>query len=56
VFDHPDALAALLRHAGLDDAAPLDIHALRDASIDRIADAIDAHLDTRRLAAWFGLD
>lgn len=56
VFDHPDALAALLCHAGLDDAAPLDIHALRDASIDRIADAIDAHLDTRRLAAWFGLD
>ncbi|UPG94146.1 cobyric acid synthase [Luteibacter aegosomatissinici] len=56
VFDHPDALAALLRHAGLDDAAPLDIHALRDASIDRIADAIDEHVDTRRLAEWFGLD
>jgi adenosylcobyric acid synthase len=55
VFDHPDTLAALLRHAGLADAAPLDIHALREASIDRLADTLDAHLDTGRLADWFGL-
>lgn len=56
LFDHPDALAVLLARVGVHDAAPLDIHALRDASIDRIADAIDQHLDTRRLAAWFGRD
>jgi adenosylcobyric acid synthase len=56
IFDHPEALAALLRRFGLIDAAPLDIDALRDASIDRLADTIDAHMDTRRLAAWFGID
>ncbi|HEY4093660.1 MAG TPA: cobyric acid synthase [Luteibacter sp.] len=55
LFDHPEALAALLRRVGLHDAAPLDIDALRDASIDRLADTIDAHMDTRRLATWFGL-
>ena len=44
-IDHPDALAALLRWAGLRDAQRLDIHALREASIERIADAVDAHLD-----------
>ncbi|MET3929103.1 adenosylcobyric acid synthase [Lysobacter sp. OAE881] len=45
IFDHPDALAALLRWAGLRDAQRIDIHALREASIERIADAVDAHLD-----------
>ncbi|MFE0502104.1 cobyric acid synthase [Lysobacter soli] len=45
IFDLPDALAALLRWAGLRDAQRVDIHALRQASIERIADAVDAHLD-----------
>lgn len=49
VFDEPAALAALLRWAGLHDAAPLDMHALREASLERLADAIEAHLDTARL-------
>jgi len=49
VFDEPQALAALLDWAGLRDAAPLDLHALREASIERIADAVDAHLDTAML-------
>ncbi|MGA7438689.1 MAG: cobyric acid synthase [Luteibacter sp.] len=56
VFDHPEALTALLRKVGLHDVQPIDIRALRDASIDRIADSIDAHLDTRRLAKLFGLN
>jgi adenosylcobyric acid synthase len=56
LFDTPAACDALLRWAGLD--APTkspDIAALRDAAIDRLADAVEAHLDTARLAALFGL-
>ena len=49
VFDEPQALAALLAWAGLRDAAPLDMHALREASIDRLADAVEANLDTSAL-------
>ncbi|MEN3275937.1 MAG: adenosylcobyric acid synthase [Massilia sp.] len=39
LFDHPDAAAALLRWAGLRSAQRVDTAALREASIDRIADA-----------------
>ena len=37
VFDHPEAGKALLAWAGLDSAATVDLAALRDASLDRIA-------------------
>ncbi|KRE88891.1 cobyric acid synthase [Frateuria sp. Soil773] len=49
LFDHPDALAALLRWAGLRDAAPLDVHALRETSLERLADMVGRHLDGARL-------
>lgn len=39
MFDTPDACAALLRWAGLDSTAVVDTAALREASLDRIADA-----------------
>lgn len=55
VFDEPDALAALLRWAGLADAGSIDIGALREASFDRLADAIDSHLDIHLLSQWMGL-
>lgn len=55
LFDSPEALRALLHWAGLGDAAPLDIAALRAASIERLADSVAAHLDTRRLAALMGV-
>jgi adenosylcobyric acid synthase len=45
VFDHPDALAALLDWAGLEAAAELDYPALRDAHIERLADAVEQNLD-----------
>ncbi len=45
VFDHPDAMAALLRWVGLDDAERVDVDALREASIERLADAVEMHLD-----------
>ena len=54
VFDSPPALAALLHWAGLAQAVPADVQALREAAIDRLADTIETHLDTgalRRLVA-----
>ena len=54
VFDSPPALAALLHWAGLAQAVPVDVQALREAAIDRLADTIETHLDTgalRRLVA-----
>ncbi|HEX2530496.1 MAG TPA: cobyric acid synthase, partial [Burkholderiaceae bacterium] len=45
VFDAPQACAALLRWAGLRDAAGIDLAQLREQSIDRIADAAAPLLD-----------
>ncbi|WNL45442.1 cobyric acid synthase [Dyella sp. BiH032] len=56
LFDQPAALQAWLCWAGLDAPAPLDVHALREASLERLADAIDAHLDVARLAALLGVE
>ncbi len=53
LFDHPEACAALLAWAGLDQAeqeAP-DYRALREAAIERLADAVDEHLDMGAIAA-----
>ena len=51
LFDHPEALAALLGWAGLAQAAPVDFAARREADLERLADAVEAALDWRRLAA-----
>ncbi|QNK00171.1 cobyric acid synthase [Dyella telluris] len=55
LFDQPQALTALLAWAGVRHAAPLDMHALREASIDRVADAVEAHLDTTTLSRLLSL-
>ncbi|MDE2427161.1 MAG: cobyric acid synthase [Burkholderiales bacterium] len=39
LFDHPDACAALLQWAGLKSAVRVDLNALREQSLDRVADA-----------------
>ena len=51
VFDHPEACRALLHWAGLAAAQPLDLNALRDASLERLADTLEQHLDMERLLA-----
>jgi adenosylcobyric acid synthase len=51
LFEHREACAALLAWAGLSRAAPLDYAALREASIDRLADALSEHLQIDRLFA-----
>ena len=55
LFDQPQALSALLAWAGLRDAATVDVHALREESIDRLADAVENHLDTAALLGLIGM-
>lgn len=50
LFDQPQALNALLAWAGFEGAEPLDLPRKREDAIDRLADAVESHLDTARLA------
>jgi adenosylcobyric acid synthase len=45
VFDHPQALSALLQWAGLHNVAPLDLAQVREQNLNRIADAVQPLLD-----------
>ena len=53
LFESPPACTALLAWSGLDDAQTIDYRAQREASIERLADAVAAHLDTARLRSIF---
>jgi adenosylcobyric acid synthase len=54
LFDTPAACAALLAWAGLSDAEKIDYPALREASLDRLADTLAEHLDLTKLFAAIG--
>ncbi len=49
VFESEQACGAILRWAGLDDAVGCDIESIREQSINRVADAIEQHMDLRQL-------
>jgi adenosylcobyric acid synthase len=53
LFDRQEACAALLRWAGLAAPSIVDYEALREAGIERMADAVEAHLDWRLLEQFF---
>ena len=55
LFDAPTACDALLAWAGLEAPQSPDHIARREAGIDRLADAVEQHLDTRMLEQLFGL-
>ncbi|MBA1332200.1 hypothetical protein QQ73_14135 [Candidatus Endoriftia persephone str. Guaymas] len=55
LFESPSACTALLGWAGLSDAQPEDYLALREAAIERLADAVEQHLDTARLLSLLEL-
>ncbi len=55
LFDAPEALAALLHWAGLAQAEPLDLAALREHSLERLADMVEAHLDVAALSRLLAL-
>jgi adenosylcobyric acid synthase len=52
LFDQPQALAALLTWAGHAPAAGFDANERRERDIERLADAVEQHLDLARLAEW----
>ncbi len=51
LFEKQEACDALLAWAGLENPQTPDYAALRETSIERLADAVEAHLDTRTLAS-----
>lgn len=53
LFDHPDACAALLRWAGAQTQHRVDTAALREASLDRLADAAQPLFDRLRSLPTF---
>ena len=54
VFDHPEALASLMRWAGLElDREVPDFATVREREIDRLADTLEAHVDLERLTTFF---
>ena len=55
LFDQAEACDALLAWAGLDAPVSQDYFALRETHIDRLADALEQHLDLDRLAQWLPL-
>src|SRR3990167_8228223 len=55
LFETPEACSALLRWAGLRDVQSVDYHALRERDIERLADLVEAHLDTARLRKLCGV-
>jgi adenosylcobyric acid synthase len=50
LFESPDGCAALLAWAGLARPGRIDYAAIREANLDRLADALEEHLDLDRLA------
>ncbi|WP_257386442.1 cobyric acid synthase [Tahibacter caeni] len=56
LFDTAPAGTALLRWAGLADAQAVDRAALRERALDRLADAVEAHLDLAALRRLLDLD
>jgi len=56
LFETPKACSALLRWAGLAEVQAFDYHGLRERDIERLADLVEAHLDTGKLANLCGLD
>jgi adenosylcobyric acid synthase len=49
LFDHPDACAALLGWAGLSAVKMTDYRQYRENQLDRLADAVESHLDMSRI-------
>lgn len=49
IFESESACGAILQWAGLEKAQGVDFDALREEGINRVADAIEQHLDLAKL-------
>ena len=56
LFETPTACSALLRWAGLAEVQSFDYHGLRERDIERLADLVEAHMDTDKLRELCGLN
>jgi adenosylcobyric acid synthase len=52
IFDRPEACAALLAWAGFEGACGVELDAHREASLERLADCLEANIDLARLAPY----
>jgi len=55
LFESSAACSALLRWSGLREVQAVDYHALRERDIERLADMVEAHLDTQKLRELCGV-
>ena len=55
IFEHPDACRAILAWAGLSDIEIPDYHQIREEGIERIADAMEEHLNIESILAMMNL-
>ncbi|MDP3846749.1 MAG: cobyric acid synthase [Pseudomonas sp.] len=55
LFETPAACSALLRWAGVAEVQEFDYHGLRERDIERLADLVEAHMDTAKLRELCGL-
>jgi len=55
LFETSAACGAVLRWAGLEDVQEVDYHGLRERDIERLADLVEGHLDTRLLRSLCGI-
>jgi len=56
LFESPTACTALLSWAGLSNAQPFDYHALHEEAINRLADTVEQHMDTKQLYQLLNLE
>ncbi len=56
LFESSAATAEILRWAGLAEVQDFDYAARREADLERLADAVEQHLDTKKLAGLFGVN
>ncbi|MGZ8257394.1 MAG: cobyric acid synthase [Gallionella sp.] len=56
LFESSAATEVILRWAGLNEVQDFDYAARREADLERLADAVEQHLDTRKLSQLFGID
>jgi adenosylcobyric acid synthase len=52
IFDHPEALTALMPGLGLQETEQVDFAARREADLDRLADSVEAALDWEKLRPY----